>query len=66
MESNRKRQFNQRDEEDMEPFDLDNEYEEGHFDKETGEFYFKSEKQPKRRRMTKEDHLYGDFISVTI
>ena len=50
----------------MEPFDLENDYEEGHFDEETGEFYFKSEKQQKRRRMTKEDHIYGDFISVNL
>jgi hypothetical protein len=32
----------------MEPFNLDNDYEEGHFDEETGEFYFESEKRQKR------------------
>ena len=46
----------------MEPFNLDNDYEEGHFDEETGEFYFESEKRVKRQKMTKEDHIYGDFI----
>lgn len=43
---------------------MENDYEEGTFD-ENGEFYFKSDRTKlKRKKMTKEDHLYGDFAEV--
>ena len=38
------------------PFNMDEEYEGGYFDK-TGEFHFSKEKS--RKKMTKDDHIYG-------
>jgi len=53
------------DEEEYERFDMEDEFE-GAVYGEDGEFYFKEKKDKgKRRRPTKEQQIYGDFINVS-
>jgi len=55
-------QFDAEDEDNIEPFTLDQEFEEGEFGPD-GEFYFKSQRQPtKRRVISKEEKIYADFF----
>ena len=52
-------------EEEYERFDMDDEFEGGVYG-EDGEFYFREKKVDKRRRRpTKEQQIYGDFINVS-
>lgn len=52
------------DDQECESFDHENDYEGGVFG-EDGEFYYKDQKNiNKRKKFTKEDAIYGDFINV--